>query len=360
MQAGFSGRGVMYLSSNEPQKGVYITNKNLPEKDRTENWRELVSLHYEALETSTECATAIDGSIHSLQLGERLIMFATYGNHRCVRTREWIKRCTYDYYYVQLCVSGLCYGTFDGREINLAPGDIHIGSVTAVFDGICSNSTATITLFLEKDELEYVCGKSHLNGTIIRSNTALGKLIGGLFRSSYREAGDFSFQEGVACGDVLLNLLASTVKHDHDNIHSAPSEQLRNQVLDFINRNIIDPKMGVDQILERFAISRSHLYRLLEADGGAAGLIRKKRLQLARNELIRRNEDEKLRIKAIASKYGFSNASQFAKSFQQHFSLAPSEFLKRLSENERNGGQITMLHGHLGDISERSNSVFAR
>jgi len=78
----------MDLSSNEPQKGFYVTNRDLPEKDRTENWREAVSPLYEALETSTECVAAIDGTIHSLLLGERLIMYAAYGNHRCVRTRD--------------------------------------------------------------------------------------------------------------------------------------------------------------------------------------------------------------------------------------------------------------------------------
>lgn len=343
----------MDLSSNEPQKGFYVTNRDLPEKDRTENWREAVSPLYEALETSTECVAAIDGTIHSLLLGERLIMYAAYGNHRCVRTRDWLKRSTYDYYYVQFSISGLCVGTFEGREISLSPGDIHIGSVTAVFDGTCSHFTESITLMLEKDELEYVCGKSCLNGTVIRAGTALGKLLGQLFRSSYSEAANFSFKEGVACGDVLLTLLASTIKHDHDNIRSAPSEQLYNQVLDFINQNINDPKLGVDLILERFVISRSHLYRLLEADGGAAGLIRTKRLQLERNELIRRKEDEHVRIKAIANKYGFSNASQFARSFQQQFSVPPSEFLKRQTGEGALAGQIIRLHGHYGDLRGR-------
>ncbi|GAA5662493.1 hypothetical protein Brsp07_00959 [Brucella sp. NBRC 14130] len=348
------GQG-MGFSSNEPPKGFYVSNRNLPEKDRTENWREAVSPLYEALEAPVEGATSIEGAIHSLLLGERVIMFAAFGGHRCVRTREWIKRSTYDYYYVQLCVSGLCFGSFEGREISLSPGDIHIGSVTAVFDAACSNSTATLSLMLDKDELEYICGVSNLNGKVIRGNTALGELLGMLFRGSYREAGDLSFKEGAACGDVLLHLLASAVKYDHDNIRSAPSEQLRNQVLQFINRNINDPKLDVDLILERFSISRSHLYRLLEADGGAAGLIRKKRLQLARNELIRRKEDEGLRIKAVANKYGFSNTGRFARSFQHQFSLSPSEFLKKQSEDEALAGQIIRLHGHYGNLKDRWN-----
>lgn len=345
----------MDLSSIKPSKGFYITNEHLPERDRTEFWREAVSPLYEALELSSDGATHIDGTVHSLLLGERFIGRATFGNHRCVRTAEWIKRSSFDYYYVQLFVSGTCSGLFEGREITISAGDIHIASVAADVDAICSGSAATITLGVEKEELEYICGKSRLNGTIIRGGTALGRLIGELFRGAYREAGEFSFKEGVDCGDAVLNLLAAAMKRDHNDIRSAPSEQLRNQILDFINQNVNDPKLGIDQILERFALSRSHLYRLLEADGGAAGLIRKKRLQLARGELVRRKADQNLRIKEVAVKYGFSNAGQFAKSFQHQFFIPPSEFLKLQNENGYHAGQIVGLHAHYRNLEERWN-----
>ncbi|MBB5701208.1 AraC-like DNA-binding protein [Ochrobactrum daejeonense] len=349
----------MDLSSNAPLKGFYVTNTNLPEKDRTEYWREAVSPLYEALELPFEHRKHIDGTIHSFPLGDRIIAGATFGNHRCVRTVEHIKRSSFDLYCIQLFVGGVCSGLFQGREIGLSIGDIHVASAMAEVDAICSGSAATISLMLEKEELEYICGKSLLSGTVIRGSTALGRLIGELFRSSYREAGELSFKEGVDCGDTLINLIASAVKHDHDNIRSAPSDQLRNQVLDFINRNIHDPKLGVDHILERFAMSRSHLYRLLEADGGAAGLIRRKRLQLAHGELVRHRADQNLRIKEIAVKYGFSNAGQFARSFQQQFSIPPSDFLKRQKEDERHASQITRLHSHYGNLHERWNDMAA-
>jgi len=350
----------MSLSSGGHTKGFYVTNKDIPVKDRTESWREAVSPLYEARESKDEGASPIDGTIHSLLLAERLIMFATFGRHLCIRTKQWIKRSSYDYYYVQLCVRGLCFGLFEGREIRLSPGDVHIGSVTAVFDAGCSHDTATLTMMLEKNELEYACGKSELNGTVIRSDTALGILIAELFRSSYREAGNLSFNEGVACGDALLNLLAAAMKNDHHNIHSAPSQQLSKQVRDFINANINDPNLGIDRILDRFAVSRSHLYRLLEADGGAACLIRKKRLQLAQRELNRQKGDRNLLIKEIAFKYGFSNVGQFARNFQQEFSFSPSEYLRRNKEDEVEMGQITRLHGHYGDLSMRQSDKLGR
>ncbi|WP_285540284.1 AraC family transcriptional regulator [Brucella sp. NBRC 12950] len=341
----------MSQSSGEQTKGFFVTNRHLPVKERTESWREAVSPLYEAQESQDGDASPIDGTIHSLLLAERLIMFASFGKHLCIRTRQWIKRSSFDYYYVQLCVRGFCFGSFEGREIRLYPGDVHIGSVTAAFDAGCSHDTATLTLMLEKDELEYACGKSDLNGTVIRSDTALGILIAELFRSSYREAGSLSFNEGVACGDALLNLLAAAMKNDHHNIQSAPSQQLRKQVLDFVNANINDPNLSVDRLLDRFSVSRSHLYRLLEADGGAASLIRKKRLQLAQRELNRQKGDRNLLIKEIAFKYGFSNVGQFARNFQQEFSLSPSEYLRRKMEDEPEMGQITRLHGHYVDLS---------
>lgn len=328
-------------------KGVYLSNKALPENDRTDFWREAVSPLYDALEVPSEGAAHIDADIRSHLLGERLIVGSEFGRHRNVRNQEWLRRRSIDYYYIQLFVSGGSRGVFGGREDVVSAGDIHITSVMTEVDAVCSNSTATISLMLAKEEFEYICGKSQVEDRIIRAHTAMGKLIGSLFGSAYREAGGFSFNDGVACGDALLNLLAATVKHDHDNIHSAPSEQLRNQVLDFIIQNINNPKLDVNHILERFALSRSHLYRLLEQDGGAASLIRKQRLQLARNDLIRYKDNQQLRVKEIAFKYGFSNTGQFVKSFQQEFSISPTELLKRSFEDESNVGQLFQLQRHL-------------
>ncbi|MCV9910251.1 helix-turn-helix domain-containing protein [Brucella sp. HL-2] len=172
-----------------------------------------------------------------------------------------------------------------------------------------------------------------------------------MFRSFYEEAGNLSYLEGNKVGEALVELLASAVKFAATNFSAAPAEHLRMQILNCISENIQNPKLNVEYIFERFGISRSHLYRLLEEDGGAAATIRQKRLQLAYRDLALRRGIDRVRIKEIAYRYGFLNADQFSSSFKKHFSVAPTDVLNRHNDAQSISGQITKVQRHFERFS---------
>lgn len=331
-------------------KCLFATNSTLDVIDRTEFFRQLVNPLYEALELPLVEQGFIDGTIHSFLFGTRLIGTAAFSGHRGVRTKEWLSRSDSSCYYIQLLKYGSLVGSVSDKQLAVFPGDIYIAGVTGTCDVICEPGM-TVTLLLEKEELEYACGRTNLDGTVIRASTPLGKLLGRMLLSFHEEAGHLSSLEGDRIGEALVELLASIVKFGAANSSATPSQHLRMQISNFISENIKNPKLNVEYILECFRISRSHLYRVLEEVGGAASTIRQKRLQLAYRELGQRSGGDRVRIKEIANKYGFISAEQFSNSFKKQFSFAPTDLINRHDEIEPIYGKIAGVQRHFEKFS---------
>jgi signal transduction histidine kinase/ligand-binding sensor domain-containing protein/AraC-like DNA-binding protein len=97
-----------------------------------------------------------------------------------------------------------------------------------------------------------------------------------------------------------------------------------------INKNLSDPKFGVESLSDSLCISRSVLHRKIVALTGESpgDLIRRIRMQKA-SQLI---EQRFGNISEIALEVGFSNPSQFSRSFHNQFGITPSEY-QRNNEN---------------------------
>ena len=107
-----------------------------------------------------------------------------------------------------------------------------------------------------------------------------------------------------------------------DNTTSLDKEFI-NKVLTYINDNISDEKLNVENLAGELLLSRSKLYRKIKALTGntANEFIRKIRLEKAK-KLV---EDSELTISEICYQTGFSSPSYFTKCFKDHFGILPTE-----------------------------------
>lgn len=119
----------------------------------------------------------------------------------------------------------------------------------------------------------------------------LGALVGGLF----------SHSEEAAVNPVVSNAA-------HQNI------------VDYIQRNLADPRLGIDLITKQLPYSRSSLYRQFLSEGGIAQYIRRERLKRCYRAIAQHKFSS---ISAIAQSWGFTNASHFSRLFKRHFGLSP-------------------------------------
>ena len=98
-------------------------------------------------------------------------------------------------------------------------------------------------------------------------------------------------------------------------------------LLKYINDNIDNSDLSVEELAAHLNLSRSHLYRKIKALTGktVSEFIRRIRLERAKQILERGN----LSISETCYKVGFSSPSYFSKCFKAHFGVLPTELVPK-------------------------------
>lgn len=94
-------------------------------------------------------------------------------------------------------------------------------------------------------------------------------------------------------------------------------------VQDFIDRHLTDAHLGVDLLCRRFGMSRATLYRQFKELGGVDRYIRQRRLDRCFAALTAA-PPTRSRVRTVAARWGFEDASHFHRLFRQRFGIAPS------------------------------------
>lgn len=118
------------------------------------------------------------------------------------------------------------------------------------------------------------------------------------------------------CNAALISL--SNSSHGHA-IETTVS------IRQYINANISDFRLDIDNIRSQFGISRTALCTLFEAEGGIATYVRKQRLARAMRMLIGSEGNCPQRISKVAYACGYSSPKSFARAFHAHYGLIPRQ-----------------------------------
>lgn len=96
-----------------------------------------------------------------------------------------------------------------------------------------------------------------------------------------------------------------------------------------IDQWLAEPDLSPEVLSGRLQISRSSLYRLLDASGGVGALVRERRL-LRAHELLRTGT-VRSSIQEVAFATGFRSDSQFSRAYRRRFGETPSDTRGRLA-----------------------------
>lgn len=104
-------------------------------------------------------------------------------------------------------------------------------------------------------------------------------------------------------------------------------QEFLKDVVDYIEKNISDINLNVDNLAQDLNLSRSTLYRKIKSltDQSPVEFIRNIRLKHASAMLI----NESINISEVAYAVGFSDPKYFSKCFKTEFGLTPSEYAKK-------------------------------
>jgi len=129
-----------------------------------------------------------------------------------------------------------------------------------------------------------------------------------------------------------IKVLAPEIEIESDN------EKLLNEIMLYIETNLTDSQLSVEELSKHVGMSRSSLYsKLLELTGQSpVEYIRSVKLDKAAVLL----EKSEMNVAQIAYSVGFATPNYFAKSFKAKFGMLPSEYIIKMRKNYNNGLNI--------------------
>jgi len=116
---------------------------------------------------------------------------------------------------------------------------------------------------------------------------------------------------------------------------ASDNEKLLNEIMLYIETNLTDSQLSVEELSKHVGMSRSSLYsKLLELTGQSpVEYIRSVKLDKAAVLL----EKSEMNVAQIAYSVGFATPNYFAKSFKAKFGILPSEFMIKMRKKNCNG-----------------------
>ena len=111
----------------------------------------------------------------------------------------------------------------------------------------------------------------------------------------------------------------------------------------FIDRNLSNPDLGIEALLNTFGASRATIYRDFGDDGGLQRFILTRRLQRA-YRILSEATPSRGAVQDAADRSGFLTLAHFSRSFRDHFGERPSDVLgqwqKPADRSLRTGGDL--------------------
>jgi AraC-like DNA-binding protein len=125
-----------------------------------------------------------------------------------------------------------------------------------------------------------------------------------------------------------IKVLTPEVKIESDD------ERLLNTIMLYLEENLTNPELSVEELSKHVGMSRSSLYnKILDITGQTpVEFIRSYKLDKAAVLL----EKSDMNIAQIAYSVGFSTPNYFAKSFKAKFNMLPSEYENKMRKGENN------------------------
>ena len=230
---------------------------------------------------------------------------------------------------VQYYKTGAIRGCLDdGTPLIMTPDRISIQDFAHAYSGF-GQTTEQYGVVIPRDQVSardriyrhrpmFSWGLDSPQGRLLTS--ALAAIWQELPRATQAQAG--ALASGFA---GLLNglLAAEPTPDDAAQIERATLRAMQ----EYLCSNLERADLGVDDLCRTFRCSRATAYRLFQESGGILAYLRDLRLGHCYRELCLASGPGTKRVREVAERWGFHNASHFHRLFKQRFDIPPSEVL---------------------------------
>ena len=319
---------------------------------RNDWWRSLSSAIYTIEPVDTEENNVLYGYVKSKPFGSLVIGITAFNAQYAKRDHAMIAQDNLDLYLIQLIISGDYSADFGDTNALIRAGDIFILDLTRPLDSLKA-AGSRITMVVPRIELNRVTNNQDLHGVVLRRESPSTKLLAEYIIGTHDISDTVEAGEVQTVQDSLIKLIAIAVNAgDPGEINKfGLQSSLRQRVIDYIDRNIQNSSISIETLMKNFHVSRSHLYRSFEKDGGIIKVIQDKRLNFA-YRMLTDDRNNQRSIKDISYECGFPNVAGFIRLFKAKFGITPSDSRMLNGPKFDYQNSATSLHHYLTTVAE--------
>lgn len=309
-----------------------VNGENTPSDCLFDAWREITSPLYDT--TARDRAASYRADVTACLAGEVFVSRVRYDPMVCRRGHTHLTHGDLDYFVLQLFVAGSERLFAGDSQYLLGPSTVCLRDWRYGFTGVSARND--IIGYAIPRHLLHTCGRINSQNPVILwpAESAPGRLLAKSMMRAWQRLPNASQREAATLASGMVSLVNGILT----NRLMGQSEELRINhamqltVKQYIADHLDDPGLDVALLCHRFRLSRASLYRLFREEGGVQGYIRAQRLKRCFN-MLSAASPARLKVREVAERWGFDNASHFHRLFKANFGMAPSELLVPLDSD---------------------------
>ncbi|WP_445165886.1 helix-turn-helix domain-containing protein [Mycolicibacterium sp. Dal123E01] len=228
-----------------------------------------------------------------------------------------------------LQLTGSCVVTQRDHEIALRPGDLAVWDSTDPFVIVDGNGLAQHKFRIPLDRLALPIDViRQISAVRLCPDHPISDLAVAYFQRLASRPGAFDRPGGELVSQPGIDLLRAAITTHLDAAElgkEALQATLFVRVMDYVQSHVQEPDLNAGRIAAEHHISVRQLYRILAAEGVSLGdWMRTRRLEGARRDLALAFLHDP--VSAVARRWGFIDASSFARMFRATYGVSPSEW----------------------------------
>ncbi|WP_454674972.1 AraC-like ligand-binding domain-containing protein [Achromobacter pestifer] len=305
---------------------TFISTHAIASSFRDEYWREVTRPFCDTTLLSTEAGATLEGSMRIRHLGGLTLGSTTFNAQRYKRDPATIARSGLDHYLVHVLVAGSIHGDFDDRDVAAGPGGICFIDLARPYQCLV-DAGERLAMTIPRASIDKMLGPRDIHGLVLEAANPMTRLLKDYLCGFHAVSGQLSAGEDGAALEALTTLLSAGLVNAapiQNEPESVLGQALRARALDYINRHLAEPELGPERLMQRFRVSRAHLYRVFSDLGGIAHVIKSKRLDAAYARIVDPRHARHA-TSQIAAHFGFRDMTRFRTAFIARFGMAPGE-----------------------------------
>lgn len=263
------------------------------------------------------------------------------------RTGRLIRRSDPETYNICLLQQGAMTLDLGKRKAAYGPSDLHTHDSSRPFELRARSARGQVSCIgIEIPKLLVPLSGRQADkviGQVVSGDKGIGALLAQFLSRLSTDTNSYRPVDGHHLGVVAADLVSALFAHivADDGLFLSPETHqhtLVRRIQAFIQQHLGDPALGPATVAAAHHISLRTLHRLFEAqDTTVAAWIRARRLDRCHRDLSDPGIGDQP-IHAIASRWGFPDASHFTRAFRTAYGLSPRDYRRRHRSHARRDG----------------------